>query len=70
MATSDKQPRSSTAGRYGKSLVLGGLIAIVASTFFLGTKDLATGIRFGGGILVVIGALISIFSRASSLRAQ
>ena len=59
---------SSAAKRYGKSLLLGGLMAIFANVFFLGTPELASGIRNGGAILVVAGLLIWLFGHALSKR--
>lgn len=56
--------------RYGKNLLLGGLIAIFANVFFLGTPELASGIRYGGAIMVAAGALAWLFGHAFSRRAS
>ena len=55
--------------RYGKNLLLGGLIAIFSNMFLLGTPELATGIRNGGAIMVATGALIWLVGHARSRRA-
>jgi hypothetical protein len=70
MSTSSKSLEPSNFIIYGKSMLFGGLIAIFASVFFLGEKDLANGIRYGGAIMVIVGALIYVASRLISMRSQ
>ena len=44
--------------RFGKILVVIGLLVIFANAFFLSAPVLASGIRISGAVLVVVGCLV------------
>ena len=56
--------------RFGKGLIVTGLLVIFASAFFLSVPGLASGARISGAIILVLGCLVNLLGLILGAKAK